>query len=692
MNRWKTWHKMFYDTIVKFMPWRKVYLNKTNKHPRWFTSTLYRLRRRVNRLYARWKRHPDDQQTRATYTLTRNFYRKQVRGRRHKCLSNAGYNLNRKYLKGGYVWWRKAKQLCNIHSKKQAIPELELADGKAVTAEQKASALSDHFVEQCSTNPPAPPLRHHTPSVDHADLFEFKSPTEEEVLFVLQSLPVHKSAPDLTSNYILRKCAATICPSLTLLFKESLESSTVPVDWKKAIIVPVYKGKGDAQHPTNYRPISLIPSIAKVFEKILARSLLDFLMSNRIISERQFAYVRNRSINEELTLLSQNIATTLDDHKQFDCTFLDFTKAFDRVDHGVLLNAFQQFSTKKAVLWLESYLSSRTISVRVDETLSDPKPITCGVPQGAHLAPLLFIIFINGLVGEVKHSKIFIFADDVVLLHLHNPVLTLPTNHSNFQEDITACQIWARSVHGSFSATKSINLRNYTSDHSFLIEQHTISNSSECTHLGVLLTENLDFTHHVTNLSASFCQRINLLCHMSNHLNVSSIILLYKSYVRPVLEFSAPCWYPSVTKSQLRQFDLLQARIARRICRKSQIPIEYDERKSELNKKCGLESLQFRRQTLCLVALHKIIHKFPQYLAAANLSLTSSTRRPNKLLLPKPGTISRRQFYFRTACLWNCLPPKITAIESRTTFKRYLLRHFAEHRFLCSGIPEPFAR
>ena len=134
-------------------------------------------------------------------------------------------------------------------------------------------------------------------------------------------------------------------------------------------------------------------------------------MDMNAIHSSQFGYVRDKSTTYQLLVLQAKIAKLLDKKTDFSCIFLDFKKAFDRVDHGVVLQKFALIASQETVNWLQSFLSERTISVRVDHTLSSSRAITCGVPQGSHLAPLLFLLFINDIPTVVsKNSDILMYA------------------------------------------------------------------------------------------------------------------------------------------------------------------------------------------------------------------------------------------------------------------------------------------
>ena len=244
----------------------------------------------------------------------------------------------------------------------------------------------------------------------------------------------------------------------------------------------------------------------------------------------------------------------------FDTVYLDFEKAFDGVHHPTLISNLHALMTPSTVAWFESYLCDRMIQVRLNEATSSRRLISSGVPQGSHLAPPLFLLYINSLPAEIRHSIPYLFADDVTLFHKHKSQLSTGDNFQQLQKDVDACQQWASRVHGRFSAGKTSTMSNYsTPKASLLMDASPVSAVSRKLHLGVEITTDLDFKPHFTGMLSKFRQRVNLLCHMSRYLNPATISLLYKSYVRPTIEYAVMVWSFRVPTTQLAQLDILQA-------------------------------------------------------------------------------------------------------------------------------------
>ena len=227
--------------------------------------------------------------------------------------------------------------------------------------------------------------------------------------------------------------------------------------WKQANVVPLFKNRGKAEDPTNYRPVSLLPALGKALDKIQTTHLLQYLVERKLISPHQFGFMPQKSTTLQLLYLTDRWFRALERGKNITAVFLDFRKAFDRVWHPGLL---YQLSTLGISEWsvklLTSNLSERQISVRVGSTMLEYKTISCGVPQGSHLGPVLFIVFINNLPSTVSNPT-EIYADDTTLHHEHS---TLPScsTYPALQEAIVCTEEWAESWHGQIWSCKDEDL------------------------------------------------------------------------------------------------------------------------------------------------------------------------------------------------------------------------------------------
>ena len=235
---------------------------------------------------------------------------------------------------------------------------------------------------------------------------------------VLASLKTDKaSGPDHIPAWFLKEFAAEIAPVLCHLFRLILNTCTYPSVWKHALVQPVPK-KGDRSNPSNYRPIALTSTIAKVFETLLNSHFIKHLESNGLLSDHQYGFRMARSTGDLLSYLTDIWSSSLRDFGESYIIALDISKAFDRVWHQALIAKLPAYGfTPPLCNLILSFLSDLFISVVVDGATSAPFPISSGVPQGSVLSPTLFLLFINDLLHSTS-SPMHAFANNSTLSNI----------------------------------------------------------------------------------------------------------------------------------------------------------------------------------------------------------------------------------------------------------------------------------
>ena len=455
----------------------------------------------------------------------------------------------------------------------------------------------------------------------------------------------------------MKECASELALPLTKLFSHSFKCGKVPSSWKFAQVQPVAK-PGDSSNPANYRPISLLPVISKVMERLINKSIMSFLRHHKLLSDRQYGFQSQRSTADLLSVLFQSWSDALDSGSEVRAVSLDISKAFDKVWHDGLLSKLHCYGISGLLLnWLKDYLSHRSQAVFVDGVQSKARTINAGVPQGSVLGPTLFLIFINDLL-ESTSNPIHSFADDSTL---HT---CLPTNSreqivDTLESDLAKIEEWGKQWLVTFNASKTSQLiisRRKKQDHPVVhFQGTTLSSSSSMKLLGISFDGKLSLDMHIHNKVRTASRMMGVLYRLRSTLPLSSMLQLYKALIRPHLEYCSNL-IDSATKKSLQLIDNLQVRAMKILgC-------------SDLLKE-NILPLSHRRNVGCLSLLYRYFHgccssellglvPTPQHLGSTTRH--SSDAHPFSLSIPRSRTSHHQKSFFpRSVRLWNSLPSSV---------------------------------
>ncbi len=342
---------------------------------------------------------------------------------------------------------------------------------------------------------------------------------------------------------MLHLCDKSIVPPLKLIFSNILHTGTYPLLWKLANVTPVYK-KSDKQIIKNYRPISLLPLCGKIFEKIIFNALYNHLVRNNLLTSNQSGFRPLDSCPNQLLYLVSEIHEAFENPKSLEvrAVFLDISKAFDKVWHeGLLFKLKQNGIDGNLLRFFQCYLSHRHQRVALNGQHSEYTLIESGVPQGSVLGPLLFLIYINDLEKGLK-SNVKFYADDTMLYSIvHDP----STSAADLNHDLELIRNWAYQWKMEFNPdpTKQATevlfscKRSKVNHPPIYFNGNQVARIDEQKHLGLLFTPTLYFQKHLFQKIQKAKKMIGIIKHLSTYLPVKTLNQMYKTFVRPLLDY-----------------------------------------------------------------------------------------------------------------------------------------------------------
>ena len=473
------------------------------------------------------------------------------------------------------TWHRLAKSLYIGYRAENQLPPLSDSDGRLISDPQgKANLLNRDFTsrgQKTRSEFPTIPRRTNQMLCD-VNISALK------VAKMLSSLDPNKSTgPDGIEPRILKQCADSLCVPLSILFNKSLNQGILPKDWKLGHVTPIFKNKGSKASPKNYRPITITSAVGKAFEHIINEALVNYLLRNDLISDRQFGFLPKHSTTDQLAYLLHEKMSLVAKKRHTASVFLDLAAAFDSVPHAAIKQKLPAYGIRgKLFRWLSNYLDDRTQCVKLEGILSDPLPVLSGVPQGGVVAPILFLLFINDLsdtILESVHNTVsgasgthLVYADDTMLSASAESVATLVA-YLNTQ--LSAVHNWALRWGMKFNPDKTVAIYFSKSTGSNLLlsrlrfMNQSVALVSEHKHLGFIIRSDLSFCSHIDSICKSVASRIFLLRRLSMYIYDPSVLLrLYKSYILPLFEYASPAW-SALAELQCGRLERLQRRAIR---------------------------------------------------------------------------------------------------------------------------------
>ena len=511
--------------------------------------------------------------------------------------------------------------------------------------------------------------------------FSFNVVSEDEIKKLLESLNVHKSTGfDKISARFLKDGANVISCPLTYIMNLSLELSTVPSEFKVARVVPLYK-KGCRNYEGNYRPVSILPVVSKIMEKVVYKQVNEYLMEHKLIYDLQSGFRSHYSTNSAVTYMSDMIRSNMDAGCYTGMVVLDLQKAFDTVNHEILLSKLDSVGFNvKTVKWFQSYLTGRKQYVEIDGKGSSFADVTCGVPQGSILGPMLFLMYVNDMERCIsKDSQLLLYADDSVIVHSSKNVEEINSVLSREMESVHKWLVENRlSLH--LGKTESIvfgtkRKLNKVNNLDVKCKGNTIVPQEKIKYLGVTFEQDLSGNTMATSVLSKVTRCLKMLYRKANFFDYDERKSICTALLQAHFDYGCNVWYRGLVKSLKSKVQCAQNKMIRYI-------LKYDNRQHLDCKdfeKLNFLNVEKRIEYLTLSTMYDVFDlSAPMYILdlferSGHGHNTRSSQ--NSFVIPYVKSNGHNSYQFNGALLWNSIPFPITDSKDnfKITCKKYLM-------------------
>ena len=655
--------------------------------PPWYDSEVFALDRKKDRLHARWKRSSSD----LHYVKFKACRREFKNLAEKKMEANFEDESNRNNITKKFWSYVKAK------SSSHRIPELvNYGDRFRSNRKDQCELFNEYFYDQFSE----PSL--YNIDIDYSNdyLFDINISPERVCDLLLNLNPNKAQGPDGIHGRILKNCARSLGLPLSLLYHKSYCTGDIPADWKLANVVPIHK-KGSKVEVSNYRPISLTSLIMKTFERIIRQELLN--RCGHLIDQRQHGFTEMKSCCTQLVNFCDSLALSLNANIKTNVVYFDFQKAFDSVNHDIILQKLkQQFNIDGCLLrFFVNYLQNRYQRTVIGNEMSTNRLVNSGVPQGSIVGPTLFIIFLNDIIYDLSPgTNIVMYADDTKIWR----EISTQDDCWILQRDINQLLHWATTnkmvFHPSKSKVLSITNSN-NSDNSFIysIGARPIDYTDSEKDLGININGKLNWTEHCNAIYSKANQKLGLLKRTCSFVsNRTKRKALYLSQVRSQFEHCPIVWRPS-SKTSVDRLESIQKRGIKWVINDIRESFSSVFNYYRICKELFILPISARFDLKDLTFFHAIFYDYsvislPPYLKRFTVSRLRNSHFDSlsictDVIPPTPQNLNSEQsslgisksYFYRAHLAWNHLPLELREIGSAGKFKVALTSHLWSELF-----------
>ena len=685
------------DNLVNtFLPERKMTKKEMKQKDKpWVTSEIQRLIQQREKLHKQ-------------FIKAENVTVKSLFHTRYKTLRNRIVTLCRqskklyyqKYFEINSVnlrnTWRGIKSIINLNEKDKSTPSSIMINGELNTDH---SEIANEFNNYFSSIAGKLQASIHTQGQDFNSYLHNKSKyslfitptTKYEIIDTITGNINNKAiGPNSIPNKVLLIIKDSIAQPLADIINLSISTGIYIDKLKISKIIPIFKEKGEKSLTKNYRPISLLSNINKIFEKIMHKRLYEFLEDQGLIFDHQFGFRKHHSTTHALIDLTEDIRQSIDNN-QFSCgVSIDLQKAFDTVDHDILLKKLDHYGVRGVANdWFRSYLKNRKQYVHISGFNSELENVNFGVPQGSVLGPLLFLIYINDLHHAIKYSKTRHFADDTNLL-INNNSLKQLKKRLNF--DLRQLSNWlkANKISLNCSKTEYIIFRhpnkpiNY--DLKIKINGKRLVPSKCVKYLGIVLDPHLNWSFHVDSLAPKLTRAAGMLAKIRYYVPENTLRSIYFGIFASLLTYASQVWGQFCNK-YISRLQTIQNKAIRIInfgkFRDSVGPLYQKSKILKLTDHVKIQNFIYVHNSL----KGNIPEALKNSFQTSDNIFSYNTRAPkyqHNMKLPKARTqpYGLNSIKYCSAAQWNVIvntfPEETFHLQSINVCKRKIIRHFID--------------
>ena len=662
-----------------FIPHKK-YQQKPNSQP-WFTPECAAAIAHRNHYFHLYHQNRSDE-TLQSFKTARNHCHQVLSNAKSSYAESVQARIQQQKL-GSREFWRITNKILNRG--KPPIPALLNGPEILTSSSDKASIFASNFAKNSTLDDSGHPLPVF-PSRTDQQLTFFKV-TVKDVSKIIKNLQSGKATgPDNIPVVVLKHISPELSPILAKLFNRCIRAGCFPTSWKFSVVCPVYKNSGDRQSPSQYRPISLLCIISKIFESIINQQIMIHLSQTNLLSDVQYGFRSARSTADVLTVITDRISGALDKSCDARAIALDISKAFDKVWHKGLLHKISSYGISGRVFSvIKSFLTGRSMKVVVNGQSSGEHNINAGVPQGSVLGPTLFLLFINDLPDGVKESFINIYADDTTIYGVTKKgILDHEGLATNLSTDLKHIVDWGKKWLVTFnkSKTKLLTIHHH---HERPILPHIIMDGSKLDEapnfdklLGLKITPKLEWRSYIEAIGIPAGKMVSSFFRSRKFLTPAAILYLYKSQIRPTMEYCSHIWAGSCN-NVLSVLDDIQKRFRALVGDELYLTLP------SLSHRRNVASLSLFYRYFhgrCSGELHESVPRGRTFSRRTRFALECETH-PHYLNIPYIRTkFHAESFMPRVSKLWNKLPSTCFPAEyNLQTFKSRVNKH------LCPSTP-----